>query len=115
MRGLHRVAHAPPWPGDHDRLACCARVRGLPPPAAVRCSAALRAHSRGDPPHEGPSAAHTAARSPSIRASALAGASGYLEAAQFTREARAVRMHVAATNVTDVHKLAMADRPIMRG
>src|SRR5262245_50476732 len=51
MRGLRTAAHAPLWPGDHDRLACFARVGGPPPPpAAVRCSASLRAHSRGDPP-----------------------------------------------------------------
>ena len=42
-------------PAEHARLACFARVGGLPPPAAVRRSASLRAHSRGDPPHEGPS------------------------------------------------------------
>src|SRR5262245_50622293 len=43
MRGLRRVAHAPPWPGDHDRLACCARVRGLrpPPPFAAALRSAL--------------------------------------------------------------------------
>src|SRR5215510_14333520 len=52
MSGLSRVAHAPPWPAAHVPPACSAWVRGLPPPAAVRCSAALRAHSRGDPPRE---------------------------------------------------------------
>src|SRR5262245_6138448 len=31
MSGLRRVAHAPPWPGDHDRLACCAPSRGSAP------------------------------------------------------------------------------------
>src|SRR5215510_7837031 len=39
MRGLRRVAHAPPWPGDHDRLACFARVRG--PAAPLRQSLPL--------------------------------------------------------------------------
>src|SRR5262245_33655977 len=33
MRGLRRVAHAPPAPAEHARLACFARVRG---PAAPR-------------------------------------------------------------------------------
>jgi hypothetical protein len=32
MSGFLRVAHAPPWPGEHARLACYARVRG---PAAI--------------------------------------------------------------------------------
>ena len=58
MRGLLKVAHAPPCPAvhaplgallwrecAHAPLVCSARVRGLPPPAAARC-----AHSRGDPP-----------------------------------------------------------------
>src|SRR5215471_7414913 len=42
MSGLLRMAHAPSWPGDHDRLACCARVRGLrpPPPFAALTPAA---------------------------------------------------------------------------
>ena len=52
MRGLRRVAHAPPWPGDHDRLACCARVRG--PAAPRRQSLRSVAPSRGDPPYDGP-------------------------------------------------------------
>ena len=50
MSGIRTVAHAPRCPAEHARLGCSARVRGLPPPAAVRCSASLRAHSRGDPP-----------------------------------------------------------------
>src|SRR5262249_11377648 len=46
MSGLRRVAHAPPWPGDHDRLACCAQVRG---PAAPRRRSLLRFAARSLP------------------------------------------------------------------
>src|SRR5437762_9036003 len=36
MSGLRTVAHAPRWPAEHAPLACSARFRGLPPPAASR-------------------------------------------------------------------------------
>jgi hypothetical protein len=42
MRGLLQAAHAPPWPADHDRLACFAWSGALRPPppfaASLRCA-----------------------------------------------------------------------------
>ena len=45
MREVLTWAHAPRCPAVHAPLGANATVRGLPPPAAVRC-----ALSRGDPP-----------------------------------------------------------------
>src|SRR5215470_14616314 len=40
------AAHVPPGPAEHARRACCARVRGLPPPAASRSVPSLLSAAR---------------------------------------------------------------------
>src|SRR5215510_8276339 len=53
MRGLLTAAHAPQSPAEHARLACCARVRGLPPPGASRSSRFARSLLPAPSPREG--------------------------------------------------------------
>jgi hypothetical protein len=92
-----------------------------PPPFAAPLTSSLRAHFRGDPPHDGPSAARTAGTSPSTPCVSVGRRQRHLETVH-SKNVHLVRgtrsrwlRHVAASNVTEVHKLAIADRPIMRG
>src|SRR5262245_12439475 len=112
-----QAAHAPPAPAEHARLACFARVGGLPPPAAsrlLRCAQPLltaatprmmglrRLLARGRPsaivPQHWKHASATSGRSTPRRFTSCA-------------KREAALLHVTASNVTDLHKLAIADRP----
>ena len=113
MRGLRRVAHAPPWPAEHARRACCAWVGGLPPPAASRsrwsllpaASPRMMGLRRPIPPGGPRAFVRQRWQAPAATSRQLS--------SRAKREA--VRMRVAASKCHDVHKLAIADRPIMRG
>src|SRR5262249_11377647 len=54
-----QTARAPPTPAEHARLACCARVRGLPPPGASRSSRYARSLLPAPPPAKAYSALHS--------------------------------------------------------
>src|SRR5262245_33188428 len=91
MRGLRRVAHAPPWPAEHARLACFARIRG--PAAPRRQSLRSVAPSRGDPPRDGP-----IGNGQLVDVRSIAGCNVHSNSFALTRELSCFEMALAPSN-----------------